>query len=400
VVRSDPESVVKMFKKGREIMYSARNLVFIGMLCGAIAVTLLSGCARKDDPISIAAADNKEAGMERLNVVETKAIAEKAFIYGLPIVMNYAVMNEFIVDKASPQYKAPFNTIKNEARVFTYKDTAVVTPNSDTPYSMLWLDLRAEPMVVSVPAVPKERYYSVQLTDGNAYNYGYIGTRATGTEAGDYLIVGPDWTGEKPANIKKVFTSTTPFSLTIFRTQLFNADDMPNVVKVQEGYKAQSLSTFLGQPAPPAAPEIDFLPATTAGIKENFYEYLNAALEFVPVTSQNKEIRDEMAKIGIEAGKTFEIKDLSLLHKVAVLLGMKGGDEAQADFLQSGMKDVDGWKIGSVFGDGAFYKQNWVMRAAAAKAGIYGNDAVEAMYPMTRSDQNGKPLMVAKTVIV
>jgi len=96
--------------------------------------------------------------------------------------MNYAVMQEFVVDKNSGQYKAPFNAISNEARVFTYKDTAVVTPNSDTPYSMLWLDLRAEPMVISVPAVEKKRYYSVQLTDGNAYNYGCIGNRATGIE--------------------------------------------------------------------------------------------------------------------------------------------------------------------------------------------------------------------------
>jgi len=91
---------------------------------------------------------------------ETKAIAEEAFIYGLPIVMNYAVMYEYAVDKGGPQYKAPFNQIKNEPRVFTYEDTAIITPNSDTPYSFLWLDLRAEPMVLSVPAVPKERYYS------------------------------------------------------------------------------------------------------------------------------------------------------------------------------------------------------------------------------------------------
>src|SRR6478609_2887631 len=84
---------------------------------------------------------------------ETKAIAEEGFIYGLPIVMNYGVMYEYSVDKNSGQYKAPFNQIKNEARVFTYKDTAVVTPNSDTPYSFAWLDLRAEPVVLSVPAV-------------------------------------------------------------------------------------------------------------------------------------------------------------------------------------------------------------------------------------------------------
>jgi hypothetical protein len=92
--------------------------------------------------------------------------------------MNYAVMYEYAVDKSSSQFKAPFNEIKNGARVFTYKDTAIITPNSDTPYSFLWLDLRAEPMVLSVPAVEKSRYYVVQLEDGNTFNYGYIGSRA------------------------------------------------------------------------------------------------------------------------------------------------------------------------------------------------------------------------------
>ena len=124
------------------------------------------------------------------SIAETKAIAEEGFIYGLPIVMNYAVQYAFAVDRDSGQFKAPFNPINNEPRVFTYKDTTLVTPNSDTPYSMLWLDLRAEPMVLSVPTVDKKRYYSVQLIDSNTYNYGYIGSRATGNDAGDYLVEG------------------------------------------------------------------------------------------------------------------------------------------------------------------------------------------------------------------
>src|SRR5438067_3772458 len=96
-----------------------------------------------------------------LTPAETKAIAEEAFIYGLPIVMNYGVMYEYAVDRNSGQFKAPFNQIKNEPNVFTYKDTAIVTPNSDTPYSFAWMDLRAEPIVLSVPAVDPKRYYSV-----------------------------------------------------------------------------------------------------------------------------------------------------------------------------------------------------------------------------------------------
>ena len=142
---------------------------------------------------------NAQAKAEWPDIREAKAIAEEGFIYGLPIVMNYAVMYEYAVDRNSGQFKAPFNQIKNEARVYTYKDTAVITPNSDTPYSLLWLDLRAEPIVLSVPAVEKSRYYSVMLCDGNTFNYGYIGSRATGSEAGDYMVVGPDWKGDDTA---------------------------------------------------------------------------------------------------------------------------------------------------------------------------------------------------------
>jgi hypothetical protein len=353
---------------------------------------MLAGCGKTDDPIAKAEKKDAAKGVAAPSIAEVKAIAEEAFIYGLPLVMNYAVMNEFAVDTKSSQFKAHFNEINNQHRVATYEDTAVVTPNSDTPYSVLWLDLRAEPMVISVPAVDKKRYYSVQLTDGNTFNFGYIGSRATGSEPGDYLVAGPDWKGETPAGIKKAFASTTPFAFSIFRTQLFNPGDMPNVEKVQAGYKAQPLSAFLKQPAPPAAPKIDFLPATTDGIKKNFYEYLEAALQFVPVTEEDKAIRARLASIGIGPGKTFQFKDLSLEHKAAVLLAMKEGDDKVDKFLGSGVKNVNGWSIGSFFGDRVFYKGDWLMRAGAAKGGIYGNDAVEAMYPITRTDAKGETL--------
>ena len=148
------------------------NAIVSTLLC-TLAATFVTGCEKKN-----------AGGVAAPSIEETKAIAEEGFIYGLPIVMNYAVMYEYAVDKSSPQFKAPFNQFKNEARVFTYEDTAIVTPNSDTPYSFVWLDLRAEPMVLSVPAVDKKRYYSVMLCDGNTYNYGYIGSRATGNRAG------------------------------------------------------------------------------------------------------------------------------------------------------------------------------------------------------------------------
>jgi hypothetical protein len=362
----------------------------------AASVALIAGCAKQPDSVSQAEKKDEAKGVPAPSIAETKAIAEQGFIYGLPIVMNYAVMYEYAVDRDSGQFKAPFNEIKNEPNVFTYKDTAIPTPNSDTPYSFAWMDLRAEPMVLSVPAVDQKRYYSVMLCDGNTYNFGYIGTRSTGSEAGDYMVVGPNWSGATPPRIKKVMRSSTQFALAGYRTQLFNPDDLPNVKKVQEGYKVQPLSAYLKQPAPPAPAAVDFPKIDKDLVKTNFFEYLDFALQFAPPEPKEQAIRAKLATIGIGPGKTFEFKDLSLEHKAVVVLGMKDGDTKIDDYLSSGMKVINGWKIGSLPGDSAHYGSDWLKRAAAAKAGIYGNDAVEAVYPLTRVTADGETIDTSK----
>ncbi len=348
----------------------------------------LTGCEPKNDAIS--ESEMGETGAP--GIEETKAIAEEGFIYGLPLVMNYAVMHAYAVDKDSGQFKAPFNEIKNEARVFTYKDTAIVTPNSDTPYSFAWLDLRTEPIVLSVPEVEKGQYYAVQLEDGNTFNFGYIGSRATGNEAGDFMVVGPQWKGDKPEGIKQVFRSSTSFALAGYRTQLFNADDMTNVEKVQAGYRVQPLSAFLKRTAPREAPSIVFPKIDKAMVKTGFFDYLDFALQLAPAGPEEKEIRAKLATIGVGPGKKFSFRDLSDEHKAEVMLAMKEGESKIDAYLSEQQKSVNGWKIGAFFGDREFFNGNWLLRAAGAKAGIYGNDAVEATYPMTRVDGAGQPL--------
>src|ERR1043165_4956368 len=255
-----------------------------------------------------------QANTDRPGFFGAKDIAEEGFIYGLPIVMNYAVMYEYAVDRNSGQFKAPFNQIKNEPNVFTYKDTAIVTPNSDTPYSFVWMDLRAEPVVLSVPAIDPKRYYSVMLCDGNTYNYGYIGTRATGSEAGDYMVVGPDWKGDTPAGIKQVFRSSTQFSVAGYRTQLFGPEDLDNVKKVQAGYKVQMLSAYLKQTPPGAAPAIDFPKIDKELVKTNFFDYLDFALQYAPPQDNERQIRAKLARIGVGPGKTLDFKELPVEH--------------------------------------------------------------------------------------
>jgi len=246
--------------------------------------------------------------------------------------------------------------------------------------------------VLSVPAVDRSRYYSVMLEDGNTFVYGYIGSRATGNDAGDYMVIGPDWNGSTPAGIKKVFRSSTQFSVAAYRTQLFNPDDMPNVVKIQAGYKVQPLSAYLNQPATVGAAAIDFPKIDKEMVKTNFFEYLDFALQFAPPGPEEKEIRAKLARIGVGAGKTFNFKDLPIAHKLEIGVGMKEGEAKIEKYLASELKTVNGWAISSYFGDRAFFNGNWLVRAAGAKAGIYGNTAEEAAYPITRTLANGEKL--------
>ena len=356
-----------------------------GLLRSAALAAITASTARSVPVLAQASAD-------RPGFLKAKDIAEAGFIYGLPIVMGYGVMYEFAVNRSSGQFKAPFNQIANAANVFTYKDTAVVTPNSDTPYSVVWMDLRAEPLVLSVPPVDPKRYYSVMLCDGNTYNYGYIGTRATGSEAGDYMVVAPDWKGATPPGIKKLFRSSAQFSLAIYRTQLFGADDLDNVKKVQAGYKVQTLSAYLKQPTTTAAATIDFPKIDKELAKTNFFDYLDFALQFAPAGENEKEIRAQLASIGVGPGKTFSFKDLPLEQKLEVGLGMKEGEKKVDEAVANAGKAINGWRVSSLFGDSAFFNGDWLKRAAGAKGGIYGNDAAEAMYPARRTDSDGQTL--------
>jgi hypothetical protein len=325
-------------------------------------------------------------------LISKKDTWKQAYVYGFPMVMNYGVMYAYAIDRNSGQFKAPFNQIYNEARVFTPADTAIITPNSDTPYSFLFMDLRAEPLVLCLPAVEKNRYFSVMLNDMYTFNYGYMGSRATGSDAGCYMVAGPDWKGDAPAGIKKVFHSETQFSAAAYRTQLFNPKDMPNVKKIQAGYTVQPLSAFLHQPAPPPAPAIDFPAFDKEDMKLPFPKYLNFVLQFCPVQPEDKELRDRMAEVGIVPGQPFDPDKLSEFDKAEEALGIEEGYKEIKGKVETVGKKINGWSVASVFGDRSFYKGDWLLRAAGAAAGIYGNDAIEAMYPITRVDGSGNKL--------
>jgi hypothetical protein len=255
------------------------------------------------------------------------------------------------------------------------------------------MDLRAEPIVLTVPPIEAGRYFSVQLIDAYTHNFDYIGSRATGNGGGSFLIAGPGWNGAIPPGVKKVIRSETEFVLGAFRTQLFNPGDIENVKKVQAGYQAQPLSAFLGVAAPPAAPAIDFIQPLTPETQKTspkFFEILNFMLQFCPMHPSEQALMSRFARLGVGAGQKFDAAALAPELKTAIEQGMADAWEDVAAL----QKRVNAKEVtsGDLFGTREFLKNNYLYRMVAAFLGIYGNSKQEAMYPMYGVDADGKLL--------
>ncbi len=361
-----------------------QRLLFTGLLTTA----LLCG-------LTAAAVPSRAADV---TPAEARTIAKEAYIYGFPIVDHYRIQYAYFVDRGNPDFKAPWNELRNIPRVFTPEDKAIQTPNSDTPYSFAGLDLRTEPMVLTIPPIEKDRYFSVQLIDFYTHNFDYIGSRTTGNGGGSYLIAGPGWKGSKPQGIAKVIRSETVLVFVAVRTQLYHPGDLDNVKKVQAGYRLQPLSAFLGAAAPKAAPAIEFIrPLTPAQQKSSpeFFDILNFAMRFGPPNPSEKKLLARFARIGVGAGKRLDVASLSPELREAMSAGMA---DAWKQFEAFTKNELNTGKVssGDLFGTREDFKNNYLYRMAGAVLGIYGNSKHEALYPGYRVDATGKPLDAAQ----
>jgi len=214
------------------------------------------------------------------------------------------------------------------------------------------LDLRDEPVVITVPQVETGRYYGCSLFDLWGFCH-MFGTRTTGNDAANFLITGPSWKGETPKGIKQVFRMETTLATAALRTQLFNPADLDNAKKVQAGYKVQTLSSYLGQPAPRRTPLPDIKPLTVAEEKTSleFFNLLNQLLPFAPTDPSEVELRQRVAKIGIAPGIAFDPAKLSPEMKTAIEQGVA---DAWAD-LNAAVKELN---------DGQLSRNNAVAKVA------------------------------------
>jgi hypothetical protein len=365
---------------------------------------ILAGCERQTGgmappaaptaPSEAAPASEKPFAVATTSSAETaeaRAIAKELYAFGVPLVDTYKTIYAFNVDKNNPQYKGPFNSILNIARVFTPEDTAFVTPNSDTPYSFAALDLRAEPVVITVPKLEKGRYFVFQLMDLYTFNFDYIGSRATGNGGGSFLIAGPGWAGETPKGITKVIRAETALVSVVGRTQLFSPADLDKVKRIQAGYKVQPLSSFLGTAPPAPAPAVAWIPPMAPGTERTSLEFFNQVaflLQFAePPHPSEVELRRRFAKIGVVPGKPFDAAAVSPETRAALEAGMK---DAQME-IDARRRSLAG-RTDMLFGTREFLKNDYVARATGTQVGIGANSRDEAMYPILDKDASGQPL--------
>jgi hypothetical protein len=327
---------------------------------------------------------------------DARAIAKEAFIYGFPMAANYQTMYKQVVDTSNPDHRAPFNMVASSKSVATPEDKFVVTPNSDTPYSYLWMDLRAEPLVVTMPKIEPNRYYTGQMIDLYTYNFAYLGTRAYGNDGGTFLVAGPRWKGDKPAGIKDVLHPETEFAYLLFRTQLFNMADLPKVNRIQSGYKAQPLSSFLKQPAPPAPPAVNWpQPANITTPGPGIFPIINFLFQFCPPNPSESALLASFAKINVGPNQAFDMHKFSPEIQQAINDGIK---DAGTD-LDGVMKKINADLVssGEMFGTRDFLKDNYLYRYTGAKLGLYGNSKQDALYFAYFVDANHQPLDASKS---
>ncbi len=319
---------------------------------------------------------------------EARAIAKEAWLYAYAPLQGYQTFWNQTQNPAFGGSVGGFNRFRHYSRLNTPADTDIVTPNNDTPYSWAWLDLRAEPIVLELPAVAAPRYYVNQWFDLYTHNFAYTGVRATGRQAGRYLFVGPTWRGAVPPGITGVFRAETDFVGTLTRTQLNGPGDVAALQAIQAQFRLIPLSSYSRTTPPPAAPPVAW-PAWDGKAAEGigFIGYLNALLPFMPTVPSEQAMRARFARIGIGAGRSFDPARLDPATRAALEAGV--ADAAQALKTKALAQTSSRGFFGTRKELGPDYL---TFRSMGAMLGIYGNSDAEAVYASQQTGPDGQVL--------
>lgn len=349
-------------------------------LAGLAAALLLVSCNQKPE----------------IPDAEITAIAKEAYIYGYPMVRMYGEMYASAVDAQGPDYKKPFNTLYFSQQPDTPAGGVPETASLDTPYGSAWLDLRREPLVLTVPAIEDARYYSVQFTDLFSYNFDYVGTRTAGSQGGRFLIAGPEWKGEKPEGVERVIQSDTAFAHVLIRIQLMNPEDLPNVEKIAGAFALEPLSQYAGTDAPPDVTPVNFPVYRDEDMRTPaFFTYMNFLMQFVSTPQDEAALMARFDKISIGAGKPFSTDEMAENEKKALQVGIDGAI-ADLDAARKG----DLIKGADMHGTRTELKDHYLNRAYGAMVDLYGASPQEILSIAYRLDSEFKPLNGANRYVL
>jgi hypothetical protein len=280
----------------------------------------------------------------------------------------------------------------------------IATPNNDTLYAQGFCDLSREPLIVSVPAVEKDRYYVLQLWDPNGDTFGYIGSRKTGRSAGNFALVAPNWKGSLPGGVKRI---DSPYNAMVVwgRIGVNGPDDVKNANAIQDELRLTPLSQF-GKSKDQVAPDVQFSEQRVAYEKPadlpeglEFYFKLARALKYTPPKpTQDVVVADSLSQIGFKNGNTtFDYKSLSDAQKSGLVEAYQFAMYVMDVNAQTAGTEVNGWRWSPKSG---IMGTDYLFRAAWAKWFTGGNGAEEAIYMDGRKDNTGQPFDGSKKYVV
>ncbi|WP_117234926.1 DUF1254 domain-containing protein [Vibrio maerlii] len=313
---------------------------------------------------------------------QARDIAEEAYIFSYPMLENYKTLYNQTQNPDYKGYVGGFAEYKHYSKPFTPDDIDVVTPNNDTTYSWAWLDLRREPIVFSTPDLDDaSRFNAFQWWDLFTHNFTVEGSRISGMEGKTVLIAGPNWNGEKPADVDKVFYVESNFVGTLTRTNILGDDDTTNIKALQREYDFTPLSAWNGEKPPAPVANIEFPVWSDEKAKTaEFIEYMNFLLTQVDQDRPDyeTEVLNTFKEIGLEAGKEFNIDEVDSEIVDAINAGIQ---DAFAKLKKRGKTNKS--NIG-IFGDRAYYESlgddKYEARAIGTLLGLYGMNESEAVY--------------------
>ncbi len=313
---------------------------------------------------------------------QVKATAKEAYIFTYPLVMYYRTMYMQAVDASSSSYSGGFGKWLTLGTA-TPQDTDIVSPNNDTPYSYAWVDLRAEPWVLTMPKIDATRFYTSQWDDLWGFVLDNAGSVKDGNEGVRVLLASPTWKGDLPDGVKRVVRGDSEFLGSLTRAQLIDPADLANVEKIQSEYKLEPLSSYLGQPVPASAPDIEWLPWKEGLEKtDEFWSYANFVMALTTPNPQDKPVFDKIAEIGVVAGRPWDASSFSKDEAKAISDGMS---EALADMKKASEGDVN---PALFFRSRKDTDKDYFDRALGVMMGIFGNVKAQSVYyPIAKDDQ-------------